>query len=561
MINILPEDLINQIAAGEVIENPASVVKELVENSLDANATKVTIKVQNYGLKKIIVEDNGIGIKKNDLKKAPLRHATSKIKTIHDLYKISTLGFRGEALASIFSISKAKIYSRVKNEKGYEIDNSLTIKEKEGPIGTIVTVEDIFYNTPARKKYLKSELTEFRELLEIVKKFAIIHYEVSFKLFHNNKLIFSKPVTNTLKENIQIIEKEVKNKLINIEQHNIIKIEGVISKPELTFSTKKKQYIYVNKRLVKSKLIENAIYDAINHKLLGKHPFFVINLTVEPDLVDVNIHPKKIEVKFESENLVYKEVKEAITKALREQEEIRSITFQKKLTNISTPKKREEKELIKSFQKELVIREESETYISLPMTSNTENEIKKEGKLYNELKEYKIIGQIKRKYILIETLDSIYLIDQHVVEEKYFYEKLKNREFKIHRLVIPYQLKLTPEEEILLKETIKTLKSYGFKIEGNKITEVPIVEGQVLDPSIITEIIHNEKKFRESLLENIATKACKMSIKAGKELTRYEMKRLIEILRTLDDPYTCPHGRPIIIRIPFREIDKWFKRI
>jgi DNA mismatch repair protein MutL len=307
-INLLPEEIVNQIAAGEVIENPSAVVKELVENSIDANSTQIDIEIEDSGLKKIIIKDNGLGMSKEDILKSPKRHATSKIKSFSDLYNIKTMGFRGEALASIFSVANAKIISKHKDlEKAYELTSKdpKNLKESGLAQGTSITVENLFYNTPARKKYLRSNNIEFRSILDIIYRYTIYYHNIKFTLKHNSKTIINKPIFKTKLDNISyILGSDLKDKLLYFEEEKKgLKISGFIGNPaQITYPYVKNQYLYVNSRFVKSKLIKDAIYVGFSTNLMTqRHPFFVLFIEIDPEIIDVNVHPTKIEIRFENE--------------------------------------------------------------------------------------------------------------------------------------------------------------------------------------------------------------------------------------------------------------------
>jgi len=635
-INILSEELRDQIAAGEVIENPASLIKELVENAIDAQAKNIIIKIKGSGIEKIEVIDDGIGINKDELPKAPLRHATSKIKDFNDLYSIKTLGFRGEALASIFSVSQATLYSKPKEqEKGYFITyKNNAIKEKEGPNGTIVTVSNLFYNTPARRKYLKTSIQEYKEILKLIESYAIINYDISFKLFNEGKIVFYKPTFKNLKENILYLFKDEKGYLLNVNYKNSIEIEGFISDNRLQLRNKNKQYIFVNKRFVKSKLIEKAIYDAYGTTLMGKHPLFILNINIDPEIIDVNIHPKKIEIKFENEIFVYNKINQVITNVLNRNKNIIDINikekekelnlFENKINNnienrdnlsvelkknLNPEEKIDKKDNIetslnklkeytvriegninkealkRTYQRDLnesILKEEDKenyTYSKNKINKKLETyglvkdeeEIKKEdkpGALYDYFENYKLLGQINKTYILVETKDALVTIDQHVVEEKYHFEKIKKKfSLKQHSLLREKEYSLNEIELVNLKENEKFIRGIGFDfdIKYNKIIikKVPIYFNKIIDFEGIIELLRDIKdinNFEEEIYDRIASISCKMSIKGGMELTNYEMKKLIEKLRHIQDPYNCPHGRPILLKITFKELEKHFKR-
>ena len=626
-IRQLSEEIINQIAAGEVIENPAAIIKELIENSIDANSTQINIEIENSGLDKIIIKDNGIGISKEDLKKAPSRHATSKIKNFSDLYNINTMGFRGEALASIFSISKTTIESKTKNNYAYKISSEDITKITKTGIdnGTIITINDIFYNTPARKKYLKSERLELKHIIDIIYRFSIIHNNIKFTIKHNNKIILNKPIFKTQEQNIiYLLGKDLQDNLFELNnQNNGIKITGFIGKPSnITCSYKKNQYIFVNSRFIKSKLISQALYEGFGSNLMtARHPFFSIFIEIDPQIIDVNIHPTKIEIKFENELEIFNTIKNAVKELFQKNDSIKPFNqMQIKTKNQNYPtlnkivskiksnpllknNKIKRKEDIKSnytfdTQKHLNIKEEIATYEKTETVQEniiTNNKTKKEEIKNNQLqkekiikpkqlnplneilKEYKIIGQINSTFIILETPIEMIMLDQHVVEEKFFYETFKKQnkkeEIKTQQLLKPHIITLTLQQILLYKEHQEIIKSLGFKTEefGNNeiiIRAVPInLNKQEVNPEMIIEIIEEMqvnkkfKKLEEQNLDKLASIACKKSLKAGAELTSPQIHKMIENLKTLDEPFNCPHGRPIMLRYTFKELEKKFKRI
>ncbi len=643
-IKLLNSEIINMIAAGEVIENPAAIVKELIENSIDAKSTLIEINIEDYGFKKIQIKDNGIGISKEDLLKAPIRHATSKIEKFDDLYNIKTMGFRGEALASIFSISKAKIISKKKDsKKAYEIsyEDLSKVKESSNSTGTLVIVEDIFYNTPARKKYLKSGNKEFKEILDIINRFILIHPEIKFILKHNNKLIINKPKFKEQYDNLKyIFGKEIENNLLKINENQDnsgLKITGFISNPSnLTYPIRKNQYLFVNKRFIKSKLIRDAIYEGFGTNLMeGRHPFYVLNIEIDPEIIDVNIHPTKIEIKFENELEIYTYIKNSIQKIFQNQtifkpfekttkpekeeinlnsyEEINSnenLEYNKKNNfnnsenyNSSNNSNQSKSYFNKETQKELknIIKENtqeynynnynSDAYINHNKNHHENNEFDHDksnsisnknsennyGPLYERLKEYRIVGQINKTFIIIETPTEMILIDQHVAEEKFYYEKFKeeleNKKIKSQILLKSEIIELTNTEYLMFKENKDLLNKLGFQIEefsGNSIIvrAVPIgIRNELLNPKIIKDILYEisiDNKFKlleNNKIEKLASISCKRSIKAGHELTQSEIKRIIEDLKKLKEPFNCPHGRPILLNWEFKELEKKFKRI
>ncbi len=618
-INILTDDIINQIAAGEVIENPSAVIKELIENSIDANSTQIDIEVKHAGIKNITIKDNGCGISKDDLKRAPLRHATSKIKDFNDLYSITTMGFRGEALASIFSISKAKIVSREKNcHKSFEISSyDMEVKESACENGTTIIINDIFFNTPARKKYLRSENLELKSILEVINRYSIAYPEIKFTLKHNGKIMINKPIFNNLKDNLYyILGKDLKGNLLEInEQAKGLKLTGVIAKPSnITYPFRKNQFLFANKRYIKSKLLKDAIYEGFGTNLMeARHPVFILFIEIDPEVIDVNIHPTKIEIKFENELEVYEFVRNAIKTAFENNETFKpfepekikekEIELHKKFENI-IPNIKEKTQSEKTYftkdyqkafehqdqfisdvrlieEKEIITNNLNELEIDSNTTQENENnnsQTQKEyGPLYEILKEYRIVGQINKTFIILETKIAMIVVDQHVAEEKFYFETFKeqieNKQVKTQNLLKPHIISLSKEEKLLFDENKSLLEKLGFQAEefGAEeiiVRKVPLgIQNQTLDPKLIKDIIHEttiDKRFKmleEEKIEKLASMSCKRSIKAGHEMTTPEIHTMIENLKKLKEPFNCPHGRPILLKWDFTELEKKFKRI
>lgn len=608
-IEKLQEELINQIAAGEVIENPSAVIKELVENSIDANSTQIDIILENSGLKKITIKDNGDGIDKSDLLKAPLRHATSKIKNFGDLYSINSLGFRGEALASIFSISKATIQTKTKNEEmGFQI-SSQNINELETcgcDNGTTIIVEDIFYNTPARKKYLKSANLELKQIVDIIKRFQLIHFDKKITLKHNDSFLTNKPAFQTQKENLlYLLGRDLKEKIHYIEEKKDgIKVSGFIGNPNnVTYSFKKNQYIFVNNRFVKSKLINDAIYTGFGSNLMTqRHPFFVLNIEIDPEIVDVNVHPTKIEIRFENELEIFEFVRYSVKKMFETQElfkdfdtpqqnrplsevlreKQKDFVQAKKINEVNNVKNKEHKNYFsKESQKNFSLNQDEVVYEKKePIKTNQYEQEKTEiikGPLYYELEEYKILGQLNKMFIILETNKGMILVDQHVASEKHIYENLltqKNDEKpKTQMLLKPSIIQLDNQEILLYKENKELLDRIGFDSElfGNNeiiIRAVPIsIRNNIINSDNLKDYLHEIlvnktiKCLEEEKHAKVASIACRSAIMAGEEISTPMMKRLVEQLRYLQQPFQCPHGRPTFLRYSYQELEKKFKRI
>ncbi len=598
-IKLLPDEIVNQIAAGEVIENPAAVVKELVENSIDAGSSLIEIEIEDYGLKKIIVKDNGCGIPKEDLLKAPLRHATSKIESFNDLYNIKTMGFRGEALASIFSVAKTKIVSKTNNEgQAYEISSGSKkdVKKSECQRGTQIIVKDIFYNTPARKKYLRSNNMELKSILDVVRRFEIFYNNIKFTVKHNGKIIINKPIFEKHEDNLYyVLGKELRDNLFIFEdQINGLKIQGFVGKPSnITYSTKKNQFVFVNSRFVKSKIVNDAIYEGYGTNLMeGRHPFFVVFLDIDPEIIDVNVHPTKIEIKFENELEIYDFVKNSIRKIFEKNESFKEFEIKKRdeislendkwnieinEKNKSYSVQKENKYFTKDVQKELSVVKEKLGREYLQNKENLSDKSTEYGPLHDILKEYKIIGQVNKTFIIIETKNEMIIIDQHVAQEKFFFESFKEqlgaKKPKTQKLLKSEIVKLDNSEMLLFKDNKVMIEKLGFECEIFGTNEILIravpymLNGEILAPEIIRDIVHEiriDKKFKlleEEKIEKLASLSCKKSIKAGKELTNFEIKEIIEKLKRLKEPFNCPHGRPILLKWDFKELEKKFKRI
>lgn len=600
-INLLPEEIINQIAAGEVIENPSAVVKELVENSIDSGASIIDIEIEDSGLKKIIISDNGCGISKEDLLKAPLRHATSKIKEFNDLYAINTMGFRGEALASIFSVAKTKIISRVNGEGfAYEIssDNVSEVLDSACSMSTTIVVEDLFYKTPARRKYLKSSNMELKAIVDIVNRFEVFYSNVKINLKHNGKVLVNKPAFDLDEKNLlYVLGKDLKGNLIEFsEEMHGIKVSGFIGNPsELTYSFRKNQYLYVNKRYVKSKLVRDAIYEGFTSNLMvGRHPFFVLFVEIDPEIIDVNVHPTKIEIRFENELEIYEFVKKVINKQFEVSKNFKE--FEPKEYDVDLSEKID---VVKSYEPIVSQKDDSSKYYSSEKQSSFEikedeivyekPEIKIEeivveeeevvrGVLWDELSDYKILGQLNKTYILVETPNQFLIVDQHVAEEKFYYEKFKRdfesgRKVKTQFLLKPEVISLTNSEVLLYEENKDVLNSIGFETEkfGENdilVRAVPInVRREIVSVHNLRDMLYDilvNKKIKcveDEAYSKIASMACRISIMAGDELSMPQMKRMIENLRSLKQPFNCPHGRPTFLKYEYKDLEKKFKRI
>lgn len=590
-IKQLSKHLINQIAAGEVIERPASVVKELVENSIDAGASKVSIEITNE-CRDIRVADNGCGIHPDDIMLAFSKHATSKIETDEDLFAINTLGFRGEALSSIISISKVTCTTRTKDfETGTKVkcENSEVKQVETGcAIGTIMDIKDLFYNIPARLKFLKSPNTEFSYIQELIQSLAIAHPEVAVELKKNGKTALKtsgqKILLQTIKEVYSADVIDNLKEVLKTDQLSGLKISGYVSTPDYTRSSKKSYHIYINSRGVKCPVFQKAVDLAYKSLIAnGKYPFVVLNLELPPADVDVNVHPTKKEVRYKNANQVFNFIFTSIQAGLSNY-----IERQPELV-MSAPVKEPEPEIsvsqnVLSFPKSepegvFLNKEEDTMYVSdAVMEEMTENQTHSQEEKVSQNQffqqqekepeqEENIIGQYKNTYILIEKDDGLEIVDQHIAEERYIYEKLMSEKNIVSQLLfVSDVVTVTPSEAELIKENMDKFEKFGYGIDFLKDNElifrkVPQMIAKVNPKEILADILENIEGSIDGLEEKILiTTSCKASVKAGQKLSTWQMQEIIKRWRTTKMPYTCPHGRPITKTIPHKQIAGFFQR-
>ena len=586
IINLLDEKTINKIAAGEVIEKPASIVKELVENSIDAGSTQIEVDVTGGGIEYIKISDNGCGIDPSDMDFAFLRHATSKLKNETDLNSINTLGFRGEALASIASISKVEMMSKPSDkETGYTIvieGGKLLKKEQCGcPNGTIITVTNVFYNTPARLKFLKSVQRETIYITNIIQNLALSNTHISFKYRNNGKLIIATKGDGDLKSVIlEIYGKGTVNNIYHIEcSTEIAKIEGYIGNSNIAKGTRNNQSCFINGRYVKNKTISAAVETAYKSMItVNKFPFYVLNLYCNPEFVDVNVHPAKAEIKFQDEQAVFKCVYNCIRNVLVKDINISDEeNIPNKFENI---KKVEYTQQELNFPEPKIYEHEDKGSITQPNLSSYDkvedknNDINENVTRVPKFGPLSIIGQVHFTYIIAEDENSMYIIDQHAAHERVYFEKYLTayNSTKLHsqKLIVPVIIELSPGEKYAVTENKNLFEKLGYEIEdfgGNSVSlrSVPVIFGNPDIKQLFNEILNNimsETKGKTSIVErNIYTMACKSAVKAGDKLNYTEMKELIDNLRVCDNPFNCPHGRPTIIKVTEEELEKKFKRI
>lgn len=591
-IKQLSKHLINQIAAGEVIERPSSVVKELTENSVDAGATKISIEINN-DCRDIRVADNGCGIYPDDIMLAFSKHATSKIATDEDLFNIHTLGFRGEALSSIISISKLTCTTRTADfDTGTKVkcENSEVKQVETGcAIGTIMDIRDLFYNIPARLKFLKSSNTEFSYIQELVQSIALAHPECSFELKKNGKIVLKTSGQNNLLQTIkEVYSTDIISNLkevLKTDQLAGMKISGYVSTPNYTRSSKKGYHIYINGRTVKCPVFQKAIDTAYKSLIAnGKYPFVVLNLELPPADVDVNVHPTKKEVRYKNTNQVFNFIFASIQAGLTnyiERQSARSFDPQS-----FTPQPVQQSNVVDFVQPKLESsgeiyfdKKDDTIYVSDKLMQEEEENFSQQKEEKTEQRQFfvpvekepepeeNIIGQYKNTYILVEKEDGLEIIDQHIAEERYIYEKLMaEKNIASQMLFVSDVVPVSSTEAELIKENIDKFEKFGFGIEFLKENElifrkVPQMIAKVNPKEILADILANIEGNIDRLEEHILiTTACKASVKAGQKLSTWQMQEIVKKWRTTKMPYTCPHGRPVVKFFPHKEIAGFFQR-
>ena len=613
---VLLDDLtINKIAAGEVIERPANVVKELVENSIDAGSTNIIVEVKNGGKTLIKVTDNGKGIAQTDMAVSLERHATSKIKKIEDLEEIYTMGFRGEALASISAVSELTMISKTEDEplaskifaKAGQIENWEEVAAQKG---TTIIVEKIFFNTPVRYKFLKNDATEFRYIKEFMQKVALAHPEIAVKLINEGKQIFRSSGSSKIEDVVYLFYgKDIEENLVNVDyKMGYIHITGVVGNTFTASDNRKNQIIFLNERNIQDKVLTNSADQAFKGSIgIGKYGFFILNIQMPAEYYDVNVHPTKLQVRFKEEDQIYKVLYHAIKDAIlskdflgntekeendekyiqnelnfvtdhmqygkeyRKDSKIEEFTLNKKNSLEKSDDETNNKE--KNNAEEFAILDGNIQEKHNSKENNTESKTENDSLIEREEKRkinYKYIGIAFKTYIIVEIENEIYLIDQHAAHERVLYEQIKenyknNIQNNIQMMLIPEVLTLSYKETSFVKENMELFRNTGFDIEffGDntiKINGIPDLEYKVdrghvfLD--VLDEMLTNERGLLKDIEERfVATVACKAAVKAGMNLSRQEVDNLISSLLSLKNPYTCPHGRPTTVKIDIKNVE------
>lgn len=619
LIHLLDEKTINQIAAGEVVERPVNAVKEMVENSIDANASEIEVEIADGGITYIRVTDNGSGMDKEDAEMSIIRHATSKISTVDNIFHISSLGFRGEALASIAAVSKCTLTTRQKdNSEGIQLDiesGKITDSKIVGaPVGTTIEVRELFYNVPARKKFLKTERTEAGRINTIIGKMALSHPTIAFRLINNGRVVIETPGNGRLLDAVtSLYGIDVSNEMFTVEHSSdMYFLDGMISKPSLLKSSRQYQTIIVNHRIVESPLISKAIDNAY-HSLLPKtgYPVCIIKLTVPPESIDINVHPQKREIKFEDEKEIFRLVYHAVLKTLTAQSEAAEIA-----TEITyTPKHEsvDEKDInIKNFENNyystkkgndfvnLYWKDATDTYNNKTQENhyekrneyNPENDLKKiysensilenfqnnekqSERLFEDIKKEELViplGQVANCFIICVKGKELFIIDQHAAHERVRYDKLAEHaeNIPVQNILIPRLITMDKQDIELFEERRKDIERLGIIFEQAGIDVIRITGApEDFSESDMERVIHDlliafnsqSEPSPETLRHRMmAYAACRGAIKAGDVLNIRQMKELISDLFMTSRPFVCPHGRPTIIKFTPEELGKLFKR-
>ena len=594
-IHYLESSLVDQIAAGEVIDRPASVLKELIENSLDSGADNIEVHVIKGGHELIQVSDNGCGMSQEDLKLAFMRHATSKIKYLEDLNSITTLGFRGEALPSIASVSMFTAVSSEKDSNGYEIkingSEEKSFKPAAGLSGTTCKVQNLFYNTPARRKFLKKPETEQSVINSMMRRFMLSKPEVAFKMLSNNKIVYDVPAQNLSERINSIYGSAFKNGILPVElKKDPYIVTGFTGNLSLVKKRPGEQYIFLNGRFIKNRLLNSAIFSAYQSLIQrGEFPFFVMFLEMPPDLFDVNVHPAKLEVRFVNEWQIYHVIKTSITTVLQDilkvipdyktyqhfpeytPNQTGSLNLEKAPSGSITQFEQAPHKRLDTDVADLFAKNEAQLQDAHFRMESTLDDIKVHNEDLHPVSDH--IWQIHRKYLITEIKSGLIIIDQHVAHERVLFEEAKKaiegQGFPSQTVLFPQTLKLQPEEYDSLLEITHYLNKIGFRFRefGENtviIDEIPPDINWGNESQIIREILDqyiSVKNINPSFIDQIAAiYACKSAIKAGDQLKPEERVHLFDRLFSTDHPYYCPHGRPIIINLSINELDQRFER-
>ena len=604
-IKILPDNLASKIAAGEVVQRPESVVKELLENAVDANSTSIELIIKQAGKSLIQVCDNGTGMTEEEAVLCIHKHATSKISSMEDLESIATLGFRGEALSSIASVCQLEIRTETRDAEigtllKVESENEIITEKISAPKGTCIAVKNIFYNIPARRKFLKTDSTELKHIIDTFNRIALAYPEISFKFYNSENLVFDYKAGNLEERIQQVFADNMMEALIPVKQEtDYLSLNGYIGKPSIFKKSRGEQYLFLNKRFVINKNINHAVFTAFENILeKGDYPFFILFVTLDPKKVDVNIHPSKLEVKFDDEKDIYNFVLSVVRKSIGSHDLVPTMSFenvtsqgerlsfnafnavkQNDFSDRPVFNEREKRERTTVTDEDIDLVFSSLTKNILPGSSSgyeqTENKFEKqvEHSASTEI-ETTFLIQLHNKYILSQIKSGLMIIDQHVANERILYEKVLSRlEANMpftQQLLFPIKVQFDVASYEILKELNLMITKLGFKLKY-LLKSYVMIEGVPDDikngseekilREFISEYVNNQTEKQLEEKDNVAKSySCKAAIKAGDKLSEKEMRLLIDQLFATSMPYVCPHGRPIVIKISLEEFDRRFGR-
>ena len=586
MIKQLSENLKNKISAGEVVERPASVIKELVENSIDSGADEIKVIVEKGGKQLIQVSDNGSGINSKELPIAFERFSTSKISSFEDLYKIDSLGFRGEALASIASVSEVKIISKMEDSDGAEmqINNGITSKVEPAAAlkGTSITVQNLFYNTPARRKFLKSPRVEFRKIVEMIRRYALSNPSVSFNLVSDERNILNLNSESLEDRIVHVMDPAYRDQLLKL---NFLKgdytISGFLGNLNLVRTRPGEQYIFLNGRFIKNRLLNSAVYNAYKSiRNRGEYPFFALNIILPLKEVDINVHPMKTEVRFKDEWRIYHVIKssveEAISPILKTIPDFEKPSFDNKFDFPTTfiPKKGEPNPNQENFNLNSISNTDIEFKPAIDRAKSYASQLASRPEPNSGKVDLENIWQVHSKYIVSPISSGLVIIDQHVAHERVLFEEamaaFDNNPMAGQTLLFPEVMEFSSDEFSVLLDVLPSLEKMGFRLKESgsnsiMIEAIPSEMSWGNEKNIIKEMLDNfleNQKNYSSFQEALAASfSCNAAIKAGDVLNTQEMRELVNRLFGTKHPYYCPHGRPIIIQLSMDELDRRFERI
>lgn len=636
-IKVLSKQVINQIAAGEVVEKPASVVKELVENSIDAKSTNITIEIKNGGIDYICIIDNGHGIKQDEVALAFTSHATSKLKEIDDLDTLNTMGFRGEALATISAVSNVCMITKTQDQETgicVKLDGGeqKEIYEVASVTGTKIEVKDLFFNTPARLKFLRKPKSEENDITNYVEKLILANINISFKYIVDGKVIYN-TVAGDIKNTIYALYgNEISENLLKVNfMSGAYSVTGFISKPMLAKANRSYQSLFVNNRFCNNSMISSAVSQAYeNFSMKGKFPVYILYLTMPKNELDVNVHPNKLEVKFENPRNIYSLFNNAIYKTLYDYNHImvveddvdneKQLNLNEKINVEQNIKENEGisqntsnyNKLLNSYSSDIQENNHNTGSYNFNLTNNllnqtkvdnrqtqstipeinlmTETRVKKDIEIKEILPqpsqivqqdfkdvlniEYTLVGKAFNTYLILEYEDKLYFIDQHAAHERQKYDEIlkqiSSSQLKVQDLLIPYNFKVNSQESNFFVENLDLLNEFGINIcefgyNSFKVSSVPLILSDINIKDFFDDILKNLISFAKSPKEVIKTRfmqmACKSAVKGGDDLSDIEIKSLLNTLKDATDVLLCPHGRPIVVELTQKTIEKWFKRI